>query len=48
VVAAAAAAAVVALSSSGGSRDVTTRQIDGQDLQTVVQQLESLIDENLR
>jgi eukaryotic-like serine/threonine-protein kinase len=48
LVAAAAAAAVVALTSSGGSRDVTTRQIDGQDLQTVVQQLDSLIDENLR
>jgi serine/threonine protein kinase len=41
-------AAVIALSSSNGGRDVTTRDIDGQDLSTVVQQLESLIDENVR
>jgi serine/threonine-protein kinase len=41
-------AAVIALSSSGGGREVTTRDIDGGDLTTVVQQLESLIDENVR
>jgi len=41
-------AAVIALSQSGGGRDVTTREINGEDLPTVVQQLESLIDENVR
>ncbi len=42
------AAAAIALSSSGGGREVTTRDIDGQDLSTVVQQMNSLIDENVR
>jgi serine/threonine-protein kinase len=41
-------AAVIALSTSGGGRAVTTRDIDGQDLPTVVQQMNSLIDENVR
>jgi hypothetical protein len=41
-------AAVIALSASGGGREVTTRPIDGRDLPTVVQQLDSLIDENVR
>jgi eukaryotic-like serine/threonine-protein kinase len=47
-VAAGAAAAVVALTASGGGQEVTTQQIDGQDLPTVVEQLESLIDSNIR
>jgi serine/threonine-protein kinase len=42
-----AVAAVIALT-SGGGREVTTREIDGGDLPTVVQQLDSLIDENVR
>jgi eukaryotic-like serine/threonine-protein kinase len=41
-------AAVIALSSSGGGRAVTTQNINGRDLPTVVQQLDSLIDENVR
>jgi serine/threonine-protein kinase len=48
VVVAAVAAAVIALTMSNGGRNVTTRDIDGQDLPTVVQQLNSLIDENVR
>jgi serine/threonine-protein kinase len=48
VVVAGVAAAVIAVTMSNGGRAVTTRDIDGQDLQTVVQQLDSLIDENVR
>ncbi len=42
------AAAAIALSASNGGRQVTTHQIDGQDLPTVVQQMDSLIDDNIR
>jgi hypothetical protein len=48
VVVAGIAAAAIALSGSNGGREVTTRDIDGQDLNTVVQQMNSLIDENIR
>jgi hypothetical protein len=48
VVVAGIAAAAIALSASNGGREVTTRDIDGQDLNTVVQQMNSLIDENIR
>jgi hypothetical protein len=48
VVVAGIAAAAIALSGSNGGREVTTRDIDGQDLNTVVQQMNSLIGENIR
>jgi eukaryotic-like serine/threonine-protein kinase len=48
VVVAGIAAAAIALSASNGGREVTTRDIDGQNLETVVQQMNSLINENIR
>jgi hypothetical protein len=48
LVLAAGVAAAVALTQSGGSKSVQTRQIDGQDLGSVVNQLDSLIDDNVR
>jgi serine/threonine-protein kinase len=48
VIVAGIAAAAIALSASSGGREVTTRDIDGQDLPTVVQQMNSLIDDNVR
>jgi eukaryotic-like serine/threonine-protein kinase len=48
VVVAGIAAAIIALTMSNGGRAVTTRDIDGQDLPTVVQQLDSLIDSNVK
>ena len=46
VVAAIAAAAV--LLTTGQGRAVQTREVDGSDLQTVVQQLDQLVDDNIR